>query len=157
MNDTGRRNLAGRAVREGEVGNPIVSVIRKNGNECVKGTETMEPRRYTPRKATCEERSLDYVQKSNPNVSLACNYLPMSVGWQPDLISLSEQLQRYDSTIATLDLRLKEMAKLTAEVASRVGLPFQNFLAQQGLQRQEESRSRSRSKKRRSRSVENKK
>jgi hypothetical protein len=57
----------------------------------------------------------------------------MSVGWQPDLLSLSEQLQRYDTTIATLDLRLKEMAKLTAEVASRVGLPFQNFLVQQGL------------------------
>jgi hypothetical protein len=84
----------------------------------------------------------------------------MSVGWQPDLISLSENLHRYDTLLATLHSRLKNMAKVTAEVASRVGLPSHNFLVQQGLDqtgRQEESRSRSRRRKeKRGRSIEHK-
>lgn len=58
----------------------------------------------------------------------------MSVGWQPDIITLSEQIDRYDNLLATINSRLKNMARVTAEVAERVGIPFQKFLIYQGLQ-----------------------
>jgi hypothetical protein len=53
------------------------------------------------------------------------------------------------------------MARVTAEVAERVGIPFQKFLVEQGLEqaesRQEQSRSRSRRKKeKRGRSIQHK-
>lgn len=87
----------------------------------------------------------------------------MSVGWQPDIITLSEQINRYDTLLGAIHSQLKNMARVTAEVAERVGIPFQKFLVEQRLEqaagRQEASRSRSRSrwkKEKRRRSIQRK-
>lgn len=87
---------------------------------------------------------LEYVERRRGGESSGCNYLPMSVGWQPDIVTLHEEVRHYDSTLATLEARIKEMAKVLAQVAAKTGLPHEAFMVNQGidhlLEKEEESK-----------------
>jgi hypothetical protein len=53
MNEGVRVNFAGHTIGKDQAGNPIVSVIKKNGNDYLKG-DMAESRRGVPRQAIHE-------------------------------------------------------------------------------------------------------